>query len=552
MSDTQQWPGQEVSATAWPGQEIKPAAPGVGFGQSFVQGVGDVVQGGAQLLTHALPSGVVGAVNDATAWVNRQPVIGPATQALGIVPATPAQLDEQTKQRETDYQAERGDAGLDWGRMAGNVVGGLPAAALVPAGGGLAGAVAGGAAMGAGSAATQPVTEGDYWGAKRNQLMEGGLAGAVTGPVGFVAGRAIAPQIAPNVRTLADAGTKMTPGQIIGGGTQRVEDALTSLPMVGDMVRSAQRTSLESFNRAAVNRALEPIGETVGAATTAGHDLVEEMTTKISKAYDTAIAKAKPFGPDQAFADDIKTVGQQFLTPETAASFEKAIRDKVMSRFDGSNTINGETYQTVKSELSRLTSRYSGSPSAADRELGDAFLGVQKSLQGLLARTNPQIAEELAAADRAYANSVRVSGAASRVGATEGVFTAPQLSSAVRGADKSLRHNAYARGNALMQDLSDAGRDVLPSKVPDSGTPTRIALNAGALGAGATGAAAGLLSPWVIAGGAGLAGAYSPMGQAVIRAALLARRPDLVNRLGRGLAGSGGLLGSVAAQGKDD
>jgi hypothetical protein len=51
--------------------------------------------------------------------------------------------------------------------------------------------------------------------------------------------------------------------------------------------------------------------------------------------------------------------------------------------------------------------------------------------------------------------------------------------------DKSKDKSAFARGNALMQDLGDAGKSVLGNKVPDSGTAQRLLYGGGALASGA-------------------------------------------------------------------
>jgi hypothetical protein len=86
--------------------------------------------------------------------------------------------------------------------------------------------------------------------------------------------------------------------------------------------------------------------------------------------------------------------------------------------------------------------------------------------------------------------------------------------------DRSKDKSAFARGNALMQDLAEPSKSVLGPKVPDSGTPFR-SLTA----LGASGAAGQFISP-----GAGVAvlaapALYSKPGQAAL-AALLTRRPD--------------------------
>ena len=88
----------QEQAQAQPGPQAQPAT----VGTSLAQGFTDPIHGGAQLLANALPSGVTNAVNDATAWVNRQPVIGPVTRALGMTPATPEQINQGVTQRETD------------------------------------------------------------------------------------------------------------------------------------------------------------------------------------------------------------------------------------------------------------------------------------------------------------------------------------------------------------------------------------------------------------------------------------------------------------------
>lgn len=530
----------QEQAQAQPGPQAQPAT----VGTSLAQGFTDPIHGGAQLLANALPSGVTNAVNDATAWVNRQPVIGPVTRALGMTPATPEQINQGVTQRETDYQAQRtaaGDSGMDWGRLGGQIAAGVVGARALPVGNSLLGSAAAGAASGGAMASLDPVTDptADYWDEKKRQTEMGAVVGAAAGPAGFLLGRAIAPRIDPNVRTLRDAGVDMTTGQILGGTVRRVEGASTSIPLVGDQIMAAQRRSLESFNRATANRVLEPLGVTVPDNIPVGRDMVGYVARQIGQTYDDAIAGARPFGPDQQFAAELQQLGQQFLTPDSQRTFINWVRNNVISRINNGQ-IDGQAFQTIKSELGRVGRLYNGSANASERELGEAFTSLQGSLYGLLGRSNPQIEPALRAADRAYAMSVRMTDAAGRVGATEGVFTPQQLSGAVRNADRSVRHGAYARGDALLQDLSDAGRAVLPSAIPDSGTTTRAMLNAGSLGAAlGIGTATGAVNPGILAGAGAAYGAYTTPMQQALAAALLARRPRAVEAMGNQIARSG-------------
>lgn len=542
----------QAESKAQPGPQAQPAT----VGTSLAQGFTDPIHGGAQLLVNALPSGVTNAVNDATAWVNRQPVIGPVTRALGMTPATPEQINQGVAQRETDYQARRAASisptlsglitgkqqtpGMDWGRMGGQIAAGVVGARALPVGSSLLGSAAAGAASGGAMASLDPVTDpkADYWDEKKRQTEMGAVVGAAAGPAGFLLGRAIAPRIDPNVRSLRDAGVDMTTGQILGGTVRRVEGASTSIPLVGDQIMAAQRRSLESFNRATANRVLEPLGATVPDNIPVGRDMVGYVARQIGQTYDDAIAAARPFGPDQQFAAELQQLGQQFLTPDSQRIFINWVRNNVVSRINNGQ-LDGQAFQTIKSELGRVGRLYGGSANAAERELADAFTGLQSSLYGLLGRTNPQIEPALRAADRAYAMSVRMTDAAGRVGATEGVFTPQQLSSAVRNADRSVRHGAYARGDALLQELSDAGRAVLPNTIPDSGTTTRAMLNAGSLGALGVGTATGAVNPAVLAGAGAAYGAYTTPMQRALAEALLRRRPQAVETVGNQIAQSG-------------
>lgn len=507
---------------------------------SVAQGLGDPIQGGAQLLTNALPAGVVGAVNDATAWANRQPVIGPAMRAIGMVPATADDINRQTAEREQQYQASRaaaGETGMDWPRIAGQVVPAAAATLAFRAPASVLGAAGQGAAQGAALGALQPTTgaPADFAAEKVGQAASGAAFGALGGAAGHMVGRAIAPQADPQARALYDAGVRLTPGQAAGGALRRVEDALTSAPLVGDVVRGAQREALDTFNVAVANRVLRPLNTTVPAGTQPGRDLVEFVGQRISSAYDDAISRAQPFAADRQFAQDLAGIGQQFLTPASRQTWNAIIRDRVMSRLQ-SGQISAAEYQTIRSDLGQLSRRYGASQEPANREMADAFRGLQSAFDDLLARSNPQIAADIRAANSAYAAFVRMSDAAGRQGANNGVFSPAQLSAAVRSGDNSVRRGAYARGDALLQDLSDAGRAVLPSTVPDSGTAGRLATLAGlgGLAGGQLGVPAG-----VLAAGGGAMAAYTPLGRQALAAALLARRPLPVQAAGNAVALAG-------------
>jgi hypothetical protein len=166
----------------------------------------------------------------------------------------------------------------------------------------------------------------------------------------------------------------------------------------------------------------------------------------------------------------------------------------------------------VESELGKISRDYGGSSDAAQRQLGSAVDEIRNLLRQNLQRNNPEQAADLEKINSAYARFVRVQGASSRRANTGGVFTPNDLSNVVRQTDTSVRKGRYARGSALMQDLSDPASSVLPQKVPDSGTAGRLA----AMSALGLGAESGVLSPYQIAAALGVSVPYTAPGSYVL------------------------------------
>lgn len=540
---------QSAGASAWQRDEVvsapakQPSAPSVAPTDSqrlqasvparMVQGVRDVIDAGAQFATRAIPEGVVNAVNRGTAAVNNLPFIGPATIALGMTPATPQQIDQGIRSNEQEYQQARmatapktlsslvtgkTDPGIDWARIGGNVLATAPAAMALPAGGasmlGRVGAgVAGGAAMGA----MQPVIENqdNFVLEKAKQMGVGGAVGGAMAPVAAGVARIISPQTRPQVQMLRDAGVTMTPGQIMGGTLQRTEEKLSSLPILGDAIKGAQRSAVEDLNRAAYGRALNPIGGQVPKDV--GREGVGAVYQQLQGAYENLLPRLQ-FKADPGFVQDLTRIrGMASTLPEAeSAQFERILATHIGGKLTPAGLASGTTIKQVESELGTLARGYRGDQSFDKRQLGKAIEEVQSSIRSALQRTNPGEAAELAAINEGYANFARIRNAAARMGSKEGVFSAEQLSGAVRAKDSSVDKGAFARGNAMMQDLSDAGVNVLGSKYPDSGSIGRLALGAGALGSGA-------LSP-AIPAGLGLASIpYLPGMRRLTQAALMER-----------------------------
>lgn len=376
----------------------------------------------------------------------------------------------------------------------------------------------GAATLGAVSGAAQPVVSDSERG--WNALLGGGAAAGGQALFNGLA-RIVRPNTSAEVRTLMDEGVTPTPGQVLGGAARRIEEGLTSLPIVGDAIRAGQTRAIEDLNRVAFNRALSPIGLKLPKGLK-GREAVSYVADALSDRYDQLMPRLTTMA-DGGFIQDIQQLrnmmGSGAVAQETADRFEKILNNQLLVKFSGQNTaMTGKTLKEVESDLGNTWRDLRQSSSSDDRKLGDAVRQTQDVLRQLVERSNPHVADELRAINKGYANFSRPERAAASVAAEDGVFSPAQLHSAVKATDKSRNKKAFARGDALMQDLSDPAKAALSQKVPDSGTPLRLMTGAGAAGLLA------MVEPTALAGTLGASALYSRPGQSAL-ATLLARRP---------------------------
>lgn len=359
----------------------------------------------------------------------------------------------------------------------------------------------------------------------------------LTNPINLLAKPAaamISPNVDPNVRALMAEGITPTTGQILGGGFKRAEEGLSSVPILGDFIKSAQTRAVESLNRAAINRALTPIGDAL-PADLKGREAIQYAKDALGDKYDNLLPKLT-VQADPVWTGQISNLKQMVqnsaINPNVKPLFDKIVDGDILSKFQGQGAVTGETLKNIQTDLNNTIKRYSVSTDADQVLVAQALKEVRSNLLDLIRRSNPQSAAELKAIDTGYANFKRVEKAAGLVGSEEGVFSPAQLQSAVRAADRSKDKGQFATGNALMQDLSETGKTVLGNKLPDSGTPYRgmlpILLGGGAGAAGYPALAAGMLAGPAL---------YSAPGQRMA-ATLLTQRPAGANALANQFRGN--------------
>lgn len=534
--------------------QAAPAQPMTMWG-SIAKGISDPLNAGAQMLAHAVPDSVTNAVNSATQYVNGLPVIGPVTKALGMTPATPAQLDSSIAQGEQAYQARRqaaGDSGFDGWRMAGNIVGTAPLAMLAPsaapaslAGRAAMGAATGGA-MGSLTPVTDPTEQQNFWGEKGAQSALGAVTGGILSPAATMASRVISPNIDPAVQRLIDAGVTPTPGQIMGGAWARTEEKLTSVPFLGDMIKNGQRRAVDQFNRATYDDALGPIGQTLPNNVALGSDAVGAVRNRIGAVYDSLQPRAS-FAADQQFGADLAGIRAELAqnAPGVLGQFDNIVQHQITGKLNN-GAMTGQQWGATRTTLGQIgRQRVMGNASPDDRALSAALGDLNDAVTGSVGRNSPpDILPTLNQANSAWSRFKQIESAAGSTGASNAgnVFTPAQYAAAIRRGSTMAQKS---QNSGLNAGFAADAQQVLGSKYPDSGTPGRGLLTLALGAAGGHAMAPAAVIPAATAVGIG-ALPYTQIGQNVA-ARLLTQRPTWAQPIAGLLNQAAPALGAAGA-----
>lgn len=442
--------------------------------------------------------------------------------------------DIQSQERE--YK-EAGGGDLSLGRMVGNIVNpiNIVPGAAVARGVTAASPLVRAGIVGAMGGAMSPTTSETIPFAAEKALQVG--AGAALGPLVEKAAGVIAPRVTEAAQKLQQAGVEnLTPGQAFGGTLQKIEQGLSSIPWIGDFISGAQVRNIQDFNKAAYNQVLAKIDKQLPEKLV-GADAFRYADDQISAAYNnlvpklslpqTVITGRSPQGGLQTLDDQINTIisGYKQDLPDKTPDYVSNILDHYYFKKIAKNDLSGEELKKLESVISqRIKNYYAGD--ATQKDAANAFIKIQGALRDAIEVANPQYRGELQPINQAFGELKILQKAASSTAADEGVFSPKQLKVAVKASDATKGKQA-ARGEARLQELSEAGISALGPKLPDSGTAYRGMLGAGALSAGGY-----AIDPVVGALlGAGSAMYTKPMQP--ILSAMFTQRPELITRYGQ-------------------
>jgi hypothetical protein len=309
------------------------------------------------------------------------------------------------------------------------------------------------------------------------------------------------------------------PGQAASGVWKAMEDKGVSMPIVGDMIKERQAEATLGLNRGALNEVLCPISQTLPDNIPLGRDALDHTSQALSQHYGHTLRSMVAVN-DPPFAQDLAHIQTRAAGDLPQGQLEQLdrIHTRIWDDFLRA-TPPGRTIAIMPGDAMKDTDTFSGEESRGyardaahdNRKLAQYIEDTRDAFRAMIARSNPQQAPELQAANQAWARWVRVRDAA--YGANNGVFSPAQFDQAVQR-DARTRGQAVT-GGGLLQPLADAGRAVLPPSVPNSGTTDRR--NMTELGLALLGGhAAGVPLSALAAGVAGV-GAYSAPGQAAAR-----------------------------------
>lgn len=360
------------------------------------------------------------------------------------------------------------------GEFAGMIV--SPLNKLVP-GGGQAKTVLGGVGKGAIQGAafnllTTPVTDENksYITEKLKQVLMGGAVGGVVGGIAKGLTSLAQPfenQLSKisqeNVKILRDASVPIDVAQATGSQfLTRLKAALNDNPFT-----VGKEAEFAAQQQTAYNKAIaKTMGEEAEAITP---DIIQNAKNRLGNVYDELYGKYGAKISGQVYKDLRGILDDAMVTlPDQEKVIVQRIYEDIINKASANRSVlNGNQYQAQKRILDRLIAQNSNVSHYAS-DIKDTLLsGLKNSIKNsediaLLKKTNTQYGNMKKIEDVVLKNE-------------QGNISPSLLSNSL--ATKSKRNALYAEDRELA-NLARAGKDILQSKTPNSGTMARMAAQA--------------------------------------------------------------------------
>lgn len=343
----------------------------------------------------------------------------------------------------------------------------------------------------------------------------GATGGAVGGAVGDVAGRAlvntfgglVSKSVTPDARQLMDDGVfvpmwKASDNKLVRNIAERAK----VFPVSGDIIQGQERSAFESFNRRMARNATPPqpvLDDASGVVRWEkkpvddfGNDAIQKLRGRFNDAYD-ALYSGRGIPVDDFYTQQTASVLENTRNyfPRIADDVDSAFKqvDDILRKGTESTTVtspivnqSGQPFtnvklghaatrpESVKQAIDALDTRIKTAYQRGDAEAAEVLKDLRSAVEDLRIRgLPPEVADQAAEINRAYASFKQLERANSAIGAQTAGMTSPkQLLNAIRATDRTPNKSAFGSGRALnQQDVLLADR-VLGSRLPDVGPGT--------------------------------------------------------------------------------
>ena len=446
-----------------------------------------------------------------------------AGQKLGFQTNADQYRQEQDALNKQDSPLMNTGAGIA-GNIAGNIAATYAGGSLLRGAGALAGAgrigqalntvgsaitsptsIKGAAAVGAGMGAIQPVGAND---SRTMNSAVGGVAGAAMQAASNLIGKAVTgtgahldAADARAVRTLENNGVQLDAAQRSGSPfLRRMKSTLSDNPITAGAQLAADQTQKSQFNQAV----LRNIGVNAEAATP---EIMGPARKEIGAMFNDALQGAQ-ITPSKNALTQLQVIGERSkrVLPGESNQITSTVNDILKHLQENGGKLDGAYYHTLRGDLASLTSEKGVAPLASE-----LLNGLDSAFQQAV---SPDKSSLFTQARRMWRNLKVIEGAI----ATDesGNISAAKLANAF-GTKRNRIVGVYGAGDESiinLAKLAKAGKQLLPDKLPNSGTAARVAGQAilpaagalygygkeGDLGSAAKYAALGYVAPKLIQG----------------------------------------------------
>ena len=302
----------------------------------------------------------------------------------------------------------------------------------------------------------------------------------------------------------------------------QAEQHLQKIPVLGDLIAARRGESIPEFQRTASQEVLNKTGQQLTPGIEAGPEMAKDLAAQHQASYNKAPMEisSKP-----EFQNSNEAIYNEAVRRKFPEDQQMMIRDAI------DNTINGQLDPNglpIKNEnIQAITSGLSGDAYNLGMKQGDYWAPktaqLLKKLQGnvenLMQEQNPDTFPLWKQAQSEHGPYKVLQRAEGYAGSGPGNVNPNDL---YRAAMAKQPAGAKATANIPLSELALAGRQVIPTTTPNSGTATGNIL-AGMIGLGHI-PAYGAFGPSSLLPAAGISALYTKRGQALARSYMLARR----------------------------